>query len=51
MSETVIYSFESLIGDVGGSLGLLLGASILSIYDDLIEYFKMVLEKIGQKLG
>ena len=34
--QYVIYDFNSFIGDVGGFLGLLLGYSALSIYDELI---------------
>ena len=33
--QYVIYDFNSFIGDVGGFLGLLLGYSALSIYDEL----------------
>ena len=33
--QYVIYDFNSFIGNVGGFLGLLLGYSVLSIYDDL----------------
>ena len=37
-TENYIYDFYNMIGDVGGVLGLLLGASIMSLYDDLIKY-------------
>ena len=38
--QYVIYDFNSFIGDVGGFLGLLLGYSALSIYDELISMLK-----------
>ena len=33
MEETPIYDINNFIADVGGYLGLLLGASILAIFD------------------
>ena len=38
--QYVIYDFNSFIGDVGGFLGLLLGYSALSIYDELISMLR-----------
>ena len=39
-TEIYVYDFNDLIGDVGGILGLLLGASLMSGIDFLIECFK-----------
>ena len=36
-SEYDYYSLSALLGDVGGMLGMLLGASIISLYDDAVE--------------
>ena len=37
-TETYIYDFYNLIGDIGGVLGLLLGASLLSVYDETKDF-------------
>jgi hypothetical protein len=37
-----MYQFPNFIGDVGGYLGLLLGASIPSIYDYLVSVLKAI---------
>ncbi len=34
MSEALVYDFYDLVGNVGGFLGLFLGVSILSLFDD-----------------
>ena len=39
-TEIVVYDFYDLIGDIGGFLGLLLGASLLSMYDEARRYFQ-----------
>ena len=36
--QTVIYGISQFIADFGGYLGLLLGASILSIYDNIVGF-------------
>ncbi len=33
--EILVYDLDDLLGNIGGSLGLFLGASILSMYDTL----------------
>jgi hypothetical protein len=43
--EYWLYPFESFIADVGGYLGLLLGASILS----LVEYSTDIIKKLMNK--
>ena len=44
MEEYELYSFSSFVADVGGFLGLLLGASLLSLFEKCFEsgkkYFK-----------
>jgi len=37
--EILRYDLGSLAADVGGFLGLLLGASLLSLYDTLVQIF------------
>ena len=39
-TEIYIYDFNNLIGDVGGILGLLLGASLMSAIDFVINCVK-----------
>ena len=36
-----VYTIENFIGEVGGYLGLLLGASLPSIYDQILSSCKM----------
>jgi hypothetical protein len=36
--ELKLYGFSNFVADVGGSLGLLLGASLLSIFDWCVEF-------------
>ena len=38
--QYVVYDFNSFIADVGGFMGLLLGFSILSLYDELTKILK-----------
>ena len=33
----MVYGYQELFADFGGYLGLLIGASILSIYDNVLE--------------
>jgi hypothetical protein len=40
-----MYGFTDFIGDVGGYLGLLLGASIPSIYDCLVGLLKGIFKQ------
>ena len=35
--ESLVYGYQDLFADFGGYLGLLIGASILSIYDNILE--------------
>jgi hypothetical protein len=44
-----MYEFQQFIGDFGGYLGLLLGASIPSIYDYLIGVLKGIFKQRLQK--
>ncbi len=43
----MIYDENSLIADVGGYLGLLLGYSALSIYQTAAEVFKAGVKRVG----
>ncbi len=40
--EVPAYGFGSFVADFGGYLGLLLGGSILSIFDDIMDFIKSV---------
>ena len=44
-----LYSFSNFVADVGGYLGLFLGASILSISDDIASGLKSILLLIKSK--
>ena len=35
--ESLVYGYQDLFADFGGYLGLFIGASILSIYDNILE--------------
>ena len=37
--ESLVYDYQDLLADFGGYLGLLLGVSMLSIYDYALELF------------
>jgi hypothetical protein len=43
--ENKLFTFELFIGNVGGYLGLLLGASILSLFDQLCEVIEHLFER------
>ncbi len=43
--QILIYGFSNFVADFGGYLGLLLGASLLSIYDDFAAKIQMILNK------
>ena len=49
--EYIVYDTDSLIADVGGYLGLLLGHSMLSIYSSLVEWLPESRNKIGKQLN
>ena len=38
--QYVVYDFNSFIADVGGFMGLLLGFSLLSLYDELTKILR-----------
>ena len=46
-----LYSFGNFVADVGGYLGLFLGASILTISDGIISGLKFVKGLIKSKLS
>ncbi len=41
-----IYGFPQFIADFGGYLGLLLGGSILAMYDELVTFFQYIYAKL-----
>ena len=47
--QYVIYDFNSFIADVGGFMGLLLGFSLLSIYDEIEGLIKKLKKKMGYR--
>lgn len=47
--QYVIYDFNSFIADVGGFMGLLLGFSLLSIYDEIEGLLKKLKKKLGYR--
>ena len=49
MEESLAYTLISIVGDFGGYLGILMGASILSVYDFLLFIFHKVF-KFGTRI-
>ncbi len=45
--EVLIYDMGDLVGDIGGFLGLFLGASIVSLYDEVIQVLKRRLRSVA----
>ena len=50
MEQYLLYDFDSFIADVGGFMGLLLGFSVLSIYNEGVDLLMNKL-KLGQIFG
>ena len=46
VKDFVSYDWQSFIGEVGGTLGLLLGISFAHIYDFLVQMINWVMEKL-----
>ncbi len=46
--EVFIFDFLDLVGNVGGFMGLFLGASLLSIMDDATEVFGRMLGRVKE---
>ena len=44
--QYIIYDFNSFIADVGGYMGLLLGSSILSLYDEVERLFRSMSKRL-----
>ena len=42
MEETFIYGYGDLVADFGGYLGLLLGASLITLYDSIVNTFTRI---------
>ncbi len=45
--QEFIFRYASLAGDVGGMVGMMLGASVLSLYDDLIDAVGWAVRRVG----
>ena len=48
MEEYFLYDWTSFLADMGGEMGLFLGASILSILESLVEFFVKKVNKPKQ---
>ena len=49
--ERKFYTTDNFIADVGGYLGLLLGASVLALFDFIVDLIKAVLRKFSKRPG
>ncbi len=49
INEVPAYGFFSFVADFGGYLGLLLGASLLSLFDELMEFLMYCSKRTNQK--
>ena len=47
LRQSLSYGFSNFVADFGGYLGLLLGASMVSIYDTVISFFKKLLNSLS----
>ena len=43
--EYLIYDLQSLVGSVGGTLGMLIGFSFINVITEVLNYSKQLLEK------
>ncbi len=46
----MIYDLNSLVGEVGGSLGLFLGLSLVTVYQQILEMGRLLMRKGGMRL-
>ena len=49
MRQYVTYDYDSFIADVGGYLGLLLGYSVLSLFQDAAGIVEKIKFRLGRK--
>ena len=49
MEQYVVYDFDSFIADIGGFMGLLLGCSVFSLYNDLAGMVEKIKGKVMLK--
>ncbi len=49
--ESLLYDYNSLVGEVGGSLGLFLGMSLVQIYNSGFTMLRRFLPKRGSDGG
>lgn len=48
-NETMLYDGNSLLGELGGSLGLFLGASMVTICEGILGILTVIWKKLNQK--
>jgi hypothetical protein len=48
-TEVYLYSFNDFIADVGGYLGLLIGASVLTLVEYFLHVARVVMKKLNKK--
>ncbi len=48
-TEVYMYDVDDFVADVGGYLGLLIGASVISVVDYVIDVARAVASKINRK--
>ncbi len=49
--EFLVYDEESLLGDVGGMVGVLMGVSILAIYETVFNFVSNMAGKVVKTAG
>lgn len=47
IKEIPAYNYESLLGEIGGQVGLCVGASLLTV----LEFFDLIIAIVGIRLG
>ena len=47
--ESILYPFSSLFGDIGGSLGLFIGFSLLTFGEKIIDFSKYLLSFLSKE--
>jgi len=48
-TEYLIYTKGDFLADLGGLMGMLVGVSLLSIYDKIVEMFSLLQRKLKSK--
>ena len=47
--ESILYPFSSLFGDIGGSLGLFIGFSLLTFGETILDFSKYFLSFLSKE--